>query len=51
MTLTFEYTPRYITKQNVLVERKYQTLYQQMKSKLKRDGIFGEIWEKIWDEF
>ena len=32
ITLTFEYTPRDTPQHNGVVERKYQTLYQQMSS-------------------
>ena len=39
LTLTFEYTPRDTNQHNGVVENKYQTLYQQMKSIINRDVI------------
>ena len=48
--LTFEYTPRDTPQHNGVVERKYQTLYQRMRSMLNGAGIFGQLREKIWAE-
>ena len=43
ITLTFEYTPRDTSQQNGVVERKYQNIYQLMRSMLNRGLIFGEL--------
>ena len=48
--LTFKYTPRDTPQHNGVVERKYQTLYQQMRSILNCAGIYGQLREKIWEE-
>ena len=48
--LTFEYTPRDNPQHNGVVERKYQTLYQRMRSILNGAGIYGQLREKIWEE-
>ena len=50
IALTFEYTPRDTPQHNGVVERKYQTLYQLMRSMLNGAGIYGQIQEKIWAE-
>ena len=48
--LTFEYTPRDTPQHNGVVERKYQTLYQRMRSMLNGEGIYGQLLEKLWAE-
>ena len=49
--LTFEYTPRDTPQNNGVVERKYQTLYQRMRSMLNGDVIYGQLRERLWDEY
>ena len=39
--ITFEYTPRDTPQHNGFVERKYQTLYQLMRSMLNSSCIYG----------
>lgn len=47
--LTFEYTLRDTPQHNGVVERKYQTLYQRMRSILKDTGIYGQLRERLWE--
>ena len=48
--LTFEYKTRDTTQHNGVFGRKYQTLYQQMRSILNGEGIYGQLRERLWVE-